>query len=113
LKDEQQCEHDEMLDTIRKQGYDLKFYQKLVRMLMKDEEIAKIKMKSEYDDDKDDWVVPPFMLKAKEVTLPSLKKNGYDVMEQEKENRELAIEGGGNEDQEEDDYNDDPGARRT
>lgn len=26
LKDEHQCEHDEMLDTIRKQGYDLKFY---------------------------------------------------------------------------------------
>ena len=41
-------------------------------MLMKDEEIAKIKMKSEYDDDRDDWIVPPFQLKAKEVTLPSL-----------------------------------------
>ena len=26
IKDEHQCEHDEMLDTIRKQGYDLKFY---------------------------------------------------------------------------------------
>ena len=63
-------------------------------MLMKDEEIAKIKHKSEYDDNTDDWVVPPFMLKAKEVTLPSLKKNGYDVMDQEKENRELAIDGG-------------------
>ena len=63
-------------------------------MLMKDEVIAKIKHKSEYDDNTDDWVVPPFMLKAKEVTLPSLKKNGYDVMDQEKENRELAIDGG-------------------
>lgn len=28
------------------------------------------------------------------MTLPSLKKNGYDVMEQEKENREISIEGG-------------------
>jgi hypothetical protein len=50
-------------------------------MLMKDEEIAKLRLKSEYDDDLDDWKVPPFILKAKEVTLPSLKKNGYDVME--------------------------------
>ncbi len=91
-----------MLDTIRKQGYDLKFYQKLVRMLMRDEEIAKIKMKSEYDDDREDWVVPPFMLKAKEVTLPTLKKQGYDVMEQEKENRELAIEGDCDDDLEDD-----------
>ena len=47
-----------MLQTIRQQSYDLKFYRKLVRMLMKDEEIAKLKMKSEYDDDADDWVVP-------------------------------------------------------
>lgn len=59
---------------------------------MKDEEIAKIKLKSTYDDGVDDWTIPPFILKAKEVTLPSLKKNGYDVMEQEKENRDLAIE---------------------
>ena len=50
-------------------------------MMMKDEEIAKIKIKSSYDDNIDDWNVPPFILKAKEVTLPSLKKNGYDVME--------------------------------
>ena len=62
---------------------------------MKDEEIAKIKLKSDYDENADDWIVPPFQLRAKEVTLPSLgKKNGFDMMEQEKENRELAIDGG-------------------
>lgn len=38
--------------------------------------------------------MPPFILKSKEVTLPSLKKTGYDVMEQEKENRDLCIDGG-------------------
>lgn len=64
-------------------------------MMMKNEEIAKIKSKSQYDENIDDWSVPPFMLKSKEVTLPSLKKNGYDVMEQEKENRDLAIEDDG------------------
>ena len=67
-------------------------------MLLKDEEIAKLKIKSKYDDGFDDWVIPPFILKGKEVTLPSLKKNGYEVMEQEKENRDLAIE---NEEEEE------------
>lgn len=51
LKEEQQMDRDELLDNVRKQSYDLKFYRKLVRMLMKDEEIARIKMKSEYDDD--------------------------------------------------------------
>ena len=58
-------------------------------MLMKDEEVAKVKLKSNYDDANNDWIVPPFILKSKEVTLPSLKKNGYNVMEQEKENRDL------------------------
>ena len=48
---------------------------------MKDEEIAKIKLKSQYDDSINDWIIPPFILKQKEVTLPSLKKTGYDVME--------------------------------
>jgi hypothetical protein len=58
-------------------------------MLMKDEEVAKVKIKSTYDDANNDWTVPPFILKGKEVTLPSLKKVGYDVMEVEKENHEL------------------------
>lgn len=44
-------------------------------MLMKDEEIAKLRMKSKYDEDANDWVIPPFILKAKEVTLPAMKKN--------------------------------------
>lgn len=95
LKEEQQGDRDDLLHTVRTQGYDLKFYKRMVQMLMKDDDIARIKMKSSYDDNTEDWVVPPFMLKAKEVTLPQLKKNGYDVMEQEKENRELAIEGDG------------------
>lgn len=74
---------------------------------MKDEEIAKVKMKSEYDEDRDDWIVPPFQLKAKEVTLPSLgmKKAALDQMEQEKENRELAIEGGDDDEDYEDGEN--------
>jgi hypothetical protein len=41
-------------------------------MVMKDAELAKVRNKSSYDDDRDDWTLPPFILKAKEVTLPSL-----------------------------------------
>jgi len=70
-----------LLETIRQQELDVKFFKKMVKMLMKDEEIAKIKLKSQYDDSINDWIIPPFILKQKEVTLPSLKKTGYDVME--------------------------------
>jgi hypothetical protein len=50
-------------------------------MMMKSEEIARLKSKSSYDDNTGEWNVPPFILKGKEITLPSLKKNGYEVME--------------------------------
>ena len=76
IKQEQQGDREELLDTIRQQGFDLKFYKKVVKMLMKEEEIAKLKLKSQYDENADDWSIPPFMLKAREVTLPSLKKYG-------------------------------------
>lgn len=56
-------------------------------MMLKDEEIAKLKLKSQYEDD--DWQVPAFVLKAKEVMLP--KVNGRQVMEREKDERELEI----------------------
>lgn len=52
-------------------------------MMLKDEEIAKLKIKSTWEDD--DWVVPPFVLKAKEISLP--KVNGRGIMEKEKDER--------------------------
>jgi hypothetical protein len=42
-----------MLDSIRDTELDLKFYKKLCKMMLKDEEIAKLKLKSQYEDD--DW----------------------------------------------------------
>ena len=56
-------------------------------MLLKDEEIAKLKLKSTYEDD--DWIIPPFILKSKEVSLP--KVNGRQVMEKEKDEREMEL----------------------
>ena len=45
--------------------------------------------------------MPQFKLAAKEISLPTLGgRKGYDMMEQEKENRELAIEGEGSEEEE-------------
>lgn len=59
----------------------------MTKMLLKNEEIAKIKLKSTYEDD--DWLIPSFLLRAKEVCLP--KVNGRAMMEREKDERELEI----------------------
>jgi hypothetical protein len=76
---------------VRESEFDNKFYKKIVKMLLRDEEIAKIKLKSTYEDD--DWIIPAFILRAKEVSLP--KVNGRAVMEREKDERELEFRGGG------------------
>jgi hypothetical protein len=76
-----------MLETIRDTSCDLKFYKKVSKMLLKDEEIAKLKIKSTWEED--DWAIPPFVLKAKEISLP--KVNGRGIMDKEKEERDLEI----------------------
>ena len=50
----------------------------LAKMVLKDEEFAKIKQKSEYDDDIGDWVIPPFILKGKEVGLLDFGSANHD-----------------------------------
>jgi hypothetical protein len=52
-------------------------------MVMKPEELQKLKIKSSYDDGANEWTVPVFLLKAKEVALPSLsiKKQAAEFME--------------------------------
>jgi hypothetical protein len=39
---------------------------------MKPEELAKLKGKAVFDDGMNEWSIPVFLLKAKEVALPSL-----------------------------------------
>jgi len=62
---------------------------------MKQAEMAKLKTKSHWDDGINDRTIPPFLLKAKAVELPSLsiKKQAQEYMEQQKEQRELMIDG--------------------
>jgi hypothetical protein len=41
-------------------------------MVMNKEHLAKLKMKSQFDDATNDWNIPVFLLKNKEIALPSL-----------------------------------------
>ena len=56
-------------------------------MVMKPEELVKIKHKSTYDDGTGEWSVPVFLLKAREVALPSLsiKKQAAEYMDNQKD----------------------------
>lgn len=87
IEHEHQIQKEQLLDSIRDQDLDLKFFKKVTKMLLKDEEIAKLRLKSQYEDD--DWIVPAFLLKAKEISLP--KVNGRAMMERDKEERDMEI----------------------
>ena len=61
----------------------MKFYKRIVENVMKTNEMAKLKAKSSWDEATNDWVIPPFLLRAKAVELPSLsiKKQAIEYME--------------------------------
>ena len=61
-------------------------------MLLKPKEVALLRHKAVFDEDTHDYKIPPFKLKDNQITLPTMKGVGYKVMEQEKENREIAFE---------------------
>lgn len=96
LQSENVGEKEDLMIQLRQQEYDVKFYKSLVQNVMKDNEIAKLKAKSVWDDGINDWVIPAFLLKARAVELPSLsiKKNAQnEFMEQQKDQREMQIDG--------------------
>ena len=83
LKKEHNDEKEDLMIQLRQQDLDIKFYRQVVEMVMKQEEIAKLKSKSSYDDGMNEWAIPVFLLKAREVALPSLsiKKQAQEFME--------------------------------
>ena len=65
--------HEDLLDTIRMQQQDLDFYKSVLSMVMKEDQLYKIKAKSSFDDDNQTWKIPAFILKKGDVNLPKLK----------------------------------------
>lgn len=63
-------------------------------MVMKNEDLAKLKNKSTYNDGSNEWSIPVFLLKNREVALPSLsiKKQAAEFMENQKNERVVVYE---------------------
>jgi hypothetical protein len=91
LKDnqkEKEGDREELLDTIREQEKDLDFYKGVLEMLLTKNELYKIKEKVEFDFERNKWLVPPFILKGKEVSFPKIS-NAMNLVEQSLNEREL------------------------
>lgn len=59
--------NEELLDTVREQAKELDFLNQMVGFLMTDEQMYKIKAKTEWDEEKRKWKLPPFIIKQKEI----------------------------------------------
>ena len=95
LQNEQNDEKEDLMVQVRQQELDIKFYRRVCEMIMKPEELKKLQMKSSYDDSNNEWHIPVFVLKNKEVALPSLsiKKQAQEFMENQKDERVMKFEG--------------------
>lgn len=55
LQKEHNEEKEDLMVQLRQQDLDIKFYRRVVDMVMKPEELAKLKQKSSYDDGMNEW----------------------------------------------------------
>lgn len=80
--------NEELLDTVREQAKELDFLNQVTSFLMTDEQMYKIKEKTEWDEERRKWRLPPFIIKQKEVQLPKLG-NAKQFIQEELENQEV------------------------
>lgn len=72
LEQEHEINREELLDTIRLQEKDLKWYQKIVTILLSNDELSLIRQNSEWNAETSDYQIPPFMLKEGKLKFPKL-----------------------------------------
>jgi chromosome segregation ATPase len=73
LQEENQIKSAEMIDTIREQNKELGLLKQVVSNLITDNEMDKIKTKSAYSEESQQWEVPFFILKLNDIQFPKIK----------------------------------------
>lgn len=69
-----------MLDTIREQEREIQFCHEAMKFIFRSSELQKIKGRSKYDDNRNQWVIPPFYVKEKEVLLPRINRGNVQAL---------------------------------
>lgn len=73
LRNENEREREDMLDTIRALNKENKLYIGLLRIILSESEIKKLSELSKWNEDNEEWRLQPFSLREKKVQLPSIK----------------------------------------
>ena len=80
-----------MLENIRDQSKELEFCYEVMKALLKDHELQKLRTRAKYDENNNKWVMPAFFVKDKEIQLPKIK-NASALIEQELDKRDMVFE---------------------
>lgn len=56
----------------------MKFCKRVISLMLRPDEIARIRSKSNYSDEVEDWNVPAFIFKQKDLVFPKL--NGLSLV---------------------------------
>lgn len=78
LSKEHYEEKQDLINEIRNQRDELKFCKKVMALMLRSDEIARIRSKSSYSEEVDDWNVPAFIFKQKDLVFPKL--NGMSLV---------------------------------
>lgn len=92
---ENQDVNEENLITIRDQASEIEFFEKLIKNLLKPEEISLIRAKSKHQES--GWKIAPFILKKHEINFPKLSRGkAKALVEEDLNQRDISFTQGPN-----------------
>jgi len=107
IQQEQETEKEDFLQSLRVTEQENKFLTKIVENILNHGELEKIKSKAHWSDEKNEYMIKPFVLKGKTVAFPKLnmkksdffikfsfskfRKKGADIIEKDKNLREVVF----------------------
>ena len=84
-------EKQDLINEVKSQADELKFCKKVMQMMLRADEIARIRSKSTFDENEDDWTVPAFIFKQKDLVFPKLQ--GMALVNDQQDQRKVHILG--------------------
>lgn len=91
IENENVEKNEELLDTVREQGKEINFLNQVVSYLLTEEQLFKIKEKTNWSEENQKWKLPPFQIKKKEIAFPKLG-NAKQFVQEELENQDVHFE---------------------
>lgn len=80
----------ELIGTIQGMTKECNLFKAIVKNLLTDNEVRRIVEQSKWDEDNEEWTVPPFSFKEKQISFPQLKRSQQkDFIENEQAAREI------------------------